>query len=189
VNHARPWRAFRGLRSALIFNAFFAASACAADSEFSQQVFRINPVAGEARPSETLENCLEGEFCQTQLLFALGRIDGDPGRLADDRTVPAMIRDGETTRYRFAPPKGQRFCRAELVKLSVAPSFGANAASMRFEVDHGFASVTVRLPKTATRAWFDGILILIASASDEGCTLTGQTKVYACKGRCETVRF
>jgi hypothetical protein len=179
----------RGLSHALIFNVLLSISTCAAAGDLSQQVFRINPVAGEAHPSETLADCLAGEFCQTQLLFALGRIGGNPGLLTESRGAPAMIRDGDTTRYEFAPPHGQRFCRAELVKLSVAPSFGKNAPSMRFEASRGAAAVTVRVPQQAPRAWFDGIVILIASSSAGGCTLTGEMQVYACDGRCETVRF
>ncbi|MFN0190600.1 MAG: hypothetical protein ACKVP5_01305 [Aestuariivirga sp.] len=166
-----------------------ATSTCALADEFSQQVVRINPVAGDASPSATLKDCIADDYCQAQVLFALTRIGGDPALLNEPPTEWYLTTQGETTHFGFVPPKDQFFCRAELVKLSVAPTLGESATELRFYVSANAASITVRFPKNPPRAWFDGLLVLLASPRGEGCTLTNQVESYTCKGRCKTVRF
>jgi hypothetical protein len=168
--------------------AIIAATAAQA-AEFSQQVVRINPRSGEASPSATLADCIAEDFCLAQLTFAIGRVGGNPGLLNGPQRAPRIAALGTSMRYDFAPPDGERFCRAELVKLSVAPTFEGNATAMRFEASRDAVSIAITLPDQAPRAWFDGILILIGSSSDDGCTLTAETRVYRCTGRCGTVRF
>jgi hypothetical protein len=171
----------------LLFVAATAPSARAA--ELSQQVVRIHVQRGETRPASTLEDCIAEEFCIAELTFAIKRAGGNPGLLREPQRQPRVTETDQGWRYDFAPPEGERFCRAELVNVSVAPGFGAGATAMRFEASTSAASVNVTMTGNAPRAWFEGVVILLSSRDGEGCTLTGTMQSYECKGRCTAARF
>jgi hypothetical protein len=164
-------------------------------ADVNQQVVRLNSELNANRPAATAADCFNSEHCLPMLVQEVGRAGGDIGRLARtlSRASPDVI--GENYSYSFAPAAGESFCKAVLIKLSIAPTFDKGAPELLFSTSRSAAKAVVRLPKPenpSARVWFDGVLILLSVADPDrsGCTLTTEIRDAECKGgKCETFRF
>ena len=104
---------------------------------------------------------------------------------------------GDQSVYRFEAPAGESFCKAVLLRVSVAPNFGAFAPELKFSASKKAILATVRLPAgdgAPPYAWFDGILILLSvkdvAFAESSCSLKEVAQEVACKGKCEkTIKF
>jgi hypothetical protein len=160
-----------------------------------QQVQRLNVELNASRPAYTAVDCFESEHCLQVLVQEVGRAGGNIGKLAHalGSAAPELI--GEDYSYSFAPPPGQSFCKAVIVRLSIAPTFGKGAPELIFYASRSAARAVVRLPKPekpSARVWFDGVLILFSVTDpDQGdCTIISEMRETGCKGgQCLTIRF
>ena len=160
----------------------------------SQSVLRLNPSLNTGKPAYTIADCIGWESCLAPLVQEVGQAGGRVGQLAKTLGKASPDVAGEYYTYRYAPASGESFCRAVLLKFSVAPSFGDGAPEVVFSASRTEASVAVRLPRpgaASARVWFDGILILLAVADPDRAECTLRKAMRAeCKGaRCETIRF
>ena len=162
----------------------------------NQEVVRLNPKRDPGKPHYTVANCLANEDCQSQLTQTLLQAGGNPALLAGAKNEARPRVSGDESIYRFAARDGESFCRAVLLKLSVAPNFGVSATELKFSASTSMVRATIRLPggeDAPPRAWFDGMLLLFsvkgAAFSESACTLTDMAQEAACKGKCETIKF
>jgi hypothetical protein len=160
----------------------------------TQQVLRINPAINTGKPPYTVADCFRSEHCLAPLVQEVGQAGGHIGVLAKTLGQASPDHVGDNYSYNLSPTAGASFCKAVLLKLSVAPSFGTGAPEVAFLASRSFAKVVVRLPKpehTSTQVWFDGVLILLVADPDRSnCTLDNETRKAQCKGlKCETIRF
>lgn len=166
-------------------------------SNFTQQVVRLNPKRDPGNPAYTVADCFTSEHCLWWLTQTLVQTGGNPGLLADATQEPQPQVSGDQSVYRFEAPAGESFCKAVLLKVSVAPNFGAFAPELKFSASKKAILATVRLPagEAAPKwAWFDGILVLLsvkdAAFAESSCSLKEAAQEVACKGKCEnTIKF
>ena len=163
----------------------------------TQQVVRLNPKRDPGNPAYTIADCFVTEHCLSWLTQAVLQVGGSPVLLRDATQEPQPDVSGDQSIYRFEAPAGESFCKALLLRVSVAPNFGAFAPELKFSASKKAILATVRLPAAdgAPRwAWFDGILILLsvkdAAFADSSCSLKEVAQEVACKGKCEkTIKF
>lgn len=165
-------------------------------TDYTQQVVRLNPKRDPGKPAYTVAGCFASESCLSPLTQTLLQAGGNAGLLAGARQEPQPDVSGDESIYRFEAPEGESFCKAVLLKISLAPNFGGSAPELRFSASKKAVSATVRLPAgegAPPRAWFDGILILLsvkdAAFAESSCSLREVAQETVCKGNCETVRF
>lgn len=161
-----------------------------------QQVLRLNPALNTGKPAYTVADCFRSEHCLTPLVQEVGQAGGHIGILAKTLGKASPYVAGENHSYSLAPAAGESFCKAVLLKLSVAPTFGEGAPEVAFSASRSSAKVVVRLPTpeqaSAQVVWFDGVLILLSVADPDRstCTLENEMRKGECKGgKCETIRF
>ena len=162
----------------------------------TQQVVRLNPKRDPGNPAYTVADCFVSEHCLWWLTQTLQQIGGNPGLLAGATQEPQPDKSGEQSVYRFEAPAGESFCKAVLLKVSVAPSFGSFAPELKFSASKKAILATVRVPAgdgEPTWAWFDGILILLSvkdvAFAESSCSLKEVAQEVACKGKCQTIKF
>jgi len=163
----------------------------------AQQVVRLNPKRDPGKPAYTVADCVVSEHCLSWLTQALQRAGGNPGLLAGAIQEPQPDVSGDQSAYRFEAPAGESFCKAVLLRVSVAPNFGAFAPELKFSASKKTVLATVRLPAgdgAPTWAWYDGLLILLSvkdvAFAESSCSLKEVAQEVACKGRCEsTIKF
>lgn len=165
-------------------------------TESTQQVVRLNPKRDPDKPAYTVADCFVSEHCLSWLTQTLVQIGGNPGLLAGATQEPRPDVSGDQSVYRFEAPAGESFCKVVLLKVSVAPSFGAFAPELKFSASKKAILARVRLPAgdgAPKWAWFDGILILLSvkdmAFADSSCSLNEVAQQAACKGKCETIKF
>jgi len=172
------------------------AAAAQPGPDYSQLVVRLNPKRDPGKPAYTVADCFPVEHCLSYLTQKLLQAGGNAGLIAGakDERLPEV--SGEENVYRFAAAEGESFCKALLLKVSVAPSSGAFTPALKFSASRKAVFATVRLPAgegAPPRAWFDGILILLsvkdAAFAESSCSLTDAAQETACKGNCKTVDF
>ena len=189
----------RTLPAAILLWAILGLSAAAIGqsiTDYAQQVVRLNPKRDPGKPPYTVAECFANEHCLSFLTQSLVQAGGNAGLLADARQEPQPEVSGDQSVYRFEAPEGESFCKAVLLKISLAPNFGGSAPELKFSASKKTVLATVRLPAgegAPPRAWFDGILILLSvkdvTFAESSCSLKEVTQEAACKGNCETVRF
>ena len=163
----------------------------------TQQVVRLNPKRDPGNPAYTVADCFGSEHCLWWLTQTLQQIGGNPGLLAGATQETQPDVSGDQSVYRFDSPAGESFCKAVLLKISVAPSFGEFAPELKFSASKKAILATVRLPAgdgAPKWAWFDGILILLSvkdvAFAESSCSLKEVAQEVACKGKCEsTIKF
>jgi hypothetical protein len=166
-------------------------------TNLAQQVVRLNPKRDLGNPAYTVADCFVSEHCLSWLTQTLLQAGGSPGLLAGATHEPQPDVSGDQSVYRFEAPAGESFCKAVLLRVSVAPNFGAFAPELKFSASKKAILAAVRLPagEGAPRwAWFDGILILLsvkdAAFAESSCSLKAVAQEVACKGKCEqTIKF
>jgi hypothetical protein len=165
-------------------------------TNFTQQVVRLNPKRDPGNPAYTVADCFASESCQLWLTQTLLQAGGNPGLLRDATQEPQPNVSGDRSVYRFEAPAGESFCKAVLLRVSVAPNFGAFAPELKFSASKKAILATVRLPAgdgAPTWAWFDGILILLSvkdvAFAESSCSLKEVAQEAACKGKCETIKL
>jgi hypothetical protein len=166
-------------------------------TDFTQQVVRLNPKRDPGNPAYTIADCVVSEHCLWWLTQTLQQIGGNPGLLAGATQAPQPEVSGDQSVYRFEAPAGESFCKTVLLKVSVAPNFGAFAPELKFSASKKAILATVRLPAgdgAPKWAWFDGILILLSvkdvAFAESSCSLKEEAQELACKGKCEmTIKF
>jgi hypothetical protein len=163
----------------------------------TQQVVRLNPKRDPGNPAYTIADCVVSEHCLSWLTQAVLQAGGNPGLLAGAKQEPQPDVSGEQSIYRFEAPAGESFCKTVLLRVSVAPNFGAFAPELKFSASKKAILATVRLPAgdgAPTWAWFDGMLILLSvkdvAFAENSCSLKEVAQEVACKGKCEkTTKF
>jgi len=166
-------------------------------TDSTQQVVRLNPKRDPGNSAYTVADCFASEHCLWWLTQTLVQTGGNPGLLAGATQEPQPDVSGDQSVYRFEAPAGESFCKAVLLKVSVAPSFGAFAPELKFSASKKAILAKVRLPAgegAPKWAWFGGILILLsvkdAAFAESSCSLKEVTQEAACKGKCEnTIKF
>ncbi len=163
----------------------------------TQQVVRLNPKRDPGNPAYTIADCVVSEHCLSWLTQAVLQAGGNPGLLAGAKQEPQPDVSGDQSIYRFEAPAGESFCKTVLLRVSVAPNFGAFAPELKFSASKKAILATVRLPAgdgAPTWAWFDGMLILLSvkdvAFAENSCSLKEVAQEVACKGKCEkTIKF
>ena len=181
---------WRALSAVLICLSAFPAIAGDLAPGVSQRIIRLYVASGTETRAQTIETCFDDEDCLNRMMQTLNRTGGNPGLLVKGETAVAET-DGLLHRFTYLPEKGERFCAAEFIKMSVAPTFTSRAPTMRMELSAAGAEVAITLPENEERSWFDGFLILYGArpGAQKVCTLTDDAKVYECRGRCESGGF
>ena len=90
----------------------------------TQQVLRINPAINTGKPAYTVADCLKSEHCLAPLVQEVGQVGGHIGVLAKTLGQASPDHAGDNYSYSLSPAAGESFCKAVLLKLSVAPTFG-----------------------------------------------------------------
>ncbi len=164
--------------------------------DVTQLVVRLNPKRDSGKPAYTVADCFALEYCLSFLTQKLLQAGGNPGLLASTKQETQPDVSGDQSVYRFEAPEGESFCKAVLLKVSVAPSFGESAPELRFSASKKSVLATVRLPAgegAPARAWFDGILILLSvknsAFAESSCNLKDVAQEAACKRNCVTINF
>ena len=152
---------------------------------------RLNPKRDPGKPAYTVADCFVSENC-------LGGLRKPCCRLAATRSSSGREQEpqpdvsGDQSVYRFEAPAGESFCKAVLLRVSVAPNFGAFAPELKFSASKKAILATVRLPAgdgAPKYAWFDGFLILLSvkdvAFAESSCSLKEVAQEVACKGKCE----
>ena len=98
----------------------------------TQQVMRLNPKRDPGKPAYTVADCFHSEHCLSSLTQTVVQAGGNAGLLAGIIQEPEPRVTGDESVYRFEAPEGESFCKAVLLKLSVAPNFGASAPELKF---------------------------------------------------------
>jgi hypothetical protein len=161
----------------------------------TQELLRLNPTLNTGKPAYTATDCFESEPCLPHLVQEVSAAGGHIGTLAKSLGHASPDLSGENYSYSFEPAAGKSFCKAVLLKLSIAPSFGAGSPEFVLSVSRHSAKAVVRLPKperSSAKVWFDGILILVSVTDPDRvrCTLGNEMRKTECKGgKCETIRF
>jgi hypothetical protein len=162
----------------------------------TQLIVRLNPKRDPSRPVYTLNDCFVLESCLSALTQKLLQAGGNPGLIAGIKTERLPEVSGEESVYRFEAPAGESFCKALLLKMSMAPSFEKSAPELKFSASKKVVLATVRLPSgegAPPRAWFDGILIMLsvkdAAFAESSCSLMEVAQETACKGNCQNIEF
>ena len=163
----------------------------------TQQVVRLNPKRDPGNPAYRVADCFVSEHCLWWLTQTLLQVGGNPALLRGATQEPQPDVSGDQSVYRFEPPAGESFCKAVLLRVSVAPNFGAFAPELKFSASKKVILATVRLPTgdgAPKWAWFDGILILLSvkdvAFAESSCSLKEVAQEVACKGKCEkTIKF
>jgi hypothetical protein len=166
-------------------------------TDYTQQVVRLNPKRDPGNPAYTVADCFVSEHCLWWLTQTLLQAGGSPGLLRGAKQEPQPDLSGEQSVYRFEAPAGESFCKAVLLRVSVAPNFGAFAPELKFSASKKVVLATVRVPAgdgAPPYAWFDGILILLSvkdvAFAESSCSLKEVAQEVACKGKCEqTIKF
>ena len=163
----------------------------------TQQVVRLNPKRDPGNPAYRVADCFVSEHCLWGLTQnPRQQIGGNPGLLAGATQEPQPDVSGDQSVYRFEAPAGESFCKAVLLRVSVAPNFGAFAPELKFSASKKAILATVRLPTgdgEPPYAWYDGILILLSvkdvAFAESSCSLKEVAQEVACKGKCSRSNF
>ncbi len=173
---------------------------CAFADGLSQRIVRINPQRNDGKPAYTAQECIESDDCRALLTEKIRQAGGDDKDLQASLGLASPISEGEITRFRFVPDGGKTFCKAVLMKISVAPNFGGAAPEVSVSATTQEVLVHVRIPSgegTPKYAWYDGVVVLLSAPAEAntsaapagGCTLGAAPKTASCKGKCETYQF
>jgi hypothetical protein len=180
----------RGLAFAIAMVAAVAAWADNLAPGVSQRVIRINAAGGSGVYNRRFADCFDNEDCLNSLTRTVRQSGGNPGLLMHGETAEAWI-DGSRHLYSFKPAAGERFCAAELISHSAAPSFKSQAPDIWLELSASAVTIEVLLPEKVERSWVDGFLILYGATSGaaRACTLTEEPVKRHCKGPCGATSF
>jgi hypothetical protein len=156
----------------------------------SQRVIRIHAAYGEGLRARTVDDCFEDEDCLYRMMRAINQSGGNPGLLARGETAIGQLSEREFL-YRFVPAAGERFCSAEFIKLSMAPTFFSRTPELNMEVSARAVTVKISLPENAERSWLDSFIIVygVVPGARKTCTLSDVADRYDCKVRCDSRRF
>ena len=164
--------------------------------EATQVIVRLNPKRDPGKPAYTVADCFAVDHCLSFLTQKLLQAGGNAGLIAGARQEMPPEVSGDRSVYRFAAPEGESFCKALLLKVSMAPSFGEFIPEVTFSASRKSAVATVRLPageNAPARTWFDGILILLSvkdpAFAGSSCSLRTEAQKTACKRDCESIAF
>jgi hypothetical protein len=164
--------------------------------EATQEIVRLNPKRDPGRPTYTINDCFVVDSCLSALTQKVLQAGGNPGLIAGATKERLPDVSGEESVYRFDAPAGESFCKALLLKMSMAPSFGKSAPELKFSASKKAVLAIVRLPAgegASPRAWFDGILILLSvkdvKFAESSCSLKEQPQETACKANCQNMEF
>ena len=162
----------------------------------TQLLVRLNPKRDPGKPTYTVTDCFVSEHCLSFLTQKLVQAGGNAGLIGGAKKERPPDISGEESVYRFDAPEGESFCKALLLKFSIAPSFGQSAPELKFSASKKAVLATVRLPAgevAPPRAWFDGFLILLSvkdvGFAESSCSLKEVTQETACKNDCQNIEF
>ena len=162
----------------------------------TQLVVRLNPKRDPGKLPYTVADCVVVEPCMAHLTQKLLQAGGNPALLAEAKQVPTPDVSGDQSVYQFKALQGESFCKALLLKFSMAPNFGESAPEVTFSASKKSVVATVRLPEgenKPVRTWFDGVLVLLSvkdvAFAESSCSLKNEAQETACKKNCEHIEF